>query len=422
VATETLAQGKSARLRAKIAILTGNHLCHNPRVIKEACALGNAGYEVEVLGGWFDSELKQMDQALLSSAPFAFTPIIDLAAGGASRLVGQVKSRLSRVAHQSFRFESVWQLGPAVAALSKAADEKDADLFIAHSESAMVAAVDLLKRGKTVGVDMEDWFSEDLLPETRRHRPVKLLRGLESKVLRDGAHKTCTSRAMAEALAAEYDCEPSVVIYNAFPWSDRASIDDAIKDRRDRRVPSIHWYSQTLGPGRGLEDLVAALPFVKDEAEIHLRGKPAPSFDSWIKGQIPNQWRAHVFVHDLVPNDELLSRIAEHDIGFAGEQKYCKSRDLTVTNKILHYLLGGMAVIASDTTGQREIAEQASNAVCLYQPGKPLDLAERLNSVLSHREHLEQMKSAALKAAQGIFCWERQEPKLIATVNSALSR
>ena len=62
----------------------------------------------------------------------------------------------------------------------------------------------------------------------------------------------------------------------------------------------------------------------------------------------------------------MLSRIAEHDIGFAGEQNYCRSRDLTVTNKILHYLLGGLAVIASDTAGQRQIAAQAGEAVRVY--------------------------------------------------------
>jgi len=54
-----------------------------------------------------------------------------------------------------------------------------------------------------------------------------------------------------------------------------------------------------------------------------------------------------------VDGDDLLSRIAEHDIGFAGEMPHCRSRDLTVTNKILQYLLAGLAVVASGTAGQR---------------------------------------------------------------------
>ena len=147
-------------------------------------------------------------------------------------------------------------------------------------------------------------------------------------------------------------------------------------------LPSIYWFSQTLGPGRGLEDLIAALPLLDRDIEIHLRGRAAPGVNEWIRSQTPARWRDRVFLHPLVPNEELLSRLAEHDVGFAGEQPYCRSRDLTVTNKILHYLLGGLAVIASDTVGQREVAMQASGAVTLYEPGNSAALAQALQTLI----------------------------------------
>lgn len=405
----------------RIAILTGNHLCYNPRAIKEALALAQAGYEVEVLGAWFDADLKRTDQALLDRADFTFIPVVDLTEDGAERLVERAKSKIGRVAHRSFGFESDWQLNPSVAAFKKAASQNDADLFIAHSESGMVVAADLLTRGKRVGLDMEDWFSEDLLPEARQWRPLKRLRSLEKLLLTLGCYRSCPSRAMSDGLAAEYQCVAPDVIYNAFAWSDRASIDGLIKDRRDRRLPAIHWYSQTLGAGRGLEDLVAALPFIEREAEIHLRGKSAPGFTQWLFAQLPDKWRDRIFVHDLVLNEELLSRTAEHDIGFAGEQKYCRSRDLTVTNKILHYLLGGLAVVASDTAGQREVAAQAKGAVHIYRAGDPHGLAAKVNLLLSSAAELARAKEAALAAARETFCWEQQAPKLLRNVEAALS-
>src|SRR5262249_53438318 len=147
-------------------------------------------------------------------------------------------------------------------------------------------------------------------------------------------------------------------------------------------LPSIHWYSQTLGQGRGLEDLIAALPLLKSEAQIHLRGQPAAGFEEWLRTQIPDELRSRVFVHGLVTNSELLSRVAEHDIGFAGEGKYCRSRDLTITNKILHYLLAGLAVVASDTAGQREVAGYGADAVLLSPSGDPAALTARLDSLL----------------------------------------
>ena len=181
---------------------------------------------------------------------------------------------------------------------------------------------------------------------------------------------------MSEALAREFGCPQPTVVYNAFPWSARESVDGLFKDRRDRRLPSIHWFSQTLGHNRGLDDLIAALPLLKHEAEIHLRGKPVSGFENWLAHRVPEAWRGRIMVHEPVRNTELLSRITEHDIGFAGETPVIRSRDLTVTNKILYYLLAGLAVLASNTAGQREVAALAPGGVFLYprdtrEPGKP---------------------------------------------------
>ena len=317
--------------------------------------------------------------------------------------------------------ENAWQLGAASTALRRAARKSAADLFIAHSESAIWALSEPSKPDQRLAVDMEDWFSEDLLPEARKDRPLKMLRRAEQVALHKPAYATCTSLAMSKALAKAYHCEPPKVIYNAFPWNDRDKIDGQIKDRRDRSLPSIYWYSQTIGPGRGLEDLIAALGFVEVEAELHLRGKITAGFSDWLATAIPANWRSRVFVHDVVSNDELLSRIAEHDLGFAGEQKYCLSRDLTVTNKMLHYLLGGLAVVASDTVGQREVASLANGGVIIYRSGDSQHLASQLNRLLSSPDELSNAKKAALVAAAETFCWEKQAPTLLTAVSEAIN-
>lgn len=404
-----------------IVILTGSHLCHNPRVLKEATALAGAGYSVEVLGAWFEAILRDRDQELLARLPFKFAPVIDLTRSRVTHMTCRVRTKLGLLAFRFAGYQNRWQFGYAVAALRQAAWARAADLYIAHSESAIAAAIDLRRAGRRVGVDMEDWFSEDLLPEARKHRPIRLLRDLERRLLRQGAYSACPSNAMSEALAREYDWSRPTVIYNAFPWADRQSLDDLLKDRRDRRIPSVHWYSQTLGEGRGLEDLLAALPLMEHEVEIHLRGNPTAGFDSWLAGRVPKNWQDRVFVHGLVTNEDLLSRIAEHDIGFAGEMKYCRSRDLTVTNKILHYLLAGLAVVASDTTGQREVAEQAPDAVELYPSGDAPALATRLNVLLESPRNLALAKAAALRASEQIFCWERQQKVLLEAIHRAVS-
>jgi glycosyltransferase involved in cell wall biosynthesis len=410
----------------KIALLTGNSLCHNPRVVKEASALARAGHDVHVLGAWHERGLKERDLGLLEALPFAFVPVLDFTLPGTRNHVARFLQRLGRKSAQlAYRIagrESPMQLGLGIGRMVRLALDLQADLYIVHSEAGLEAGHRLLRRGRSVGVDMEDWFSEDLLPEARRHRPIALLRALESELLLRGVHASCPSHAMSRAIAGAYSCTPPTVVYNAFPWSERQSLDARMMDRQRREIPSIHWYSTTLGPGRGLEELVEAISLLKHDVELHLRGNPVAGFAESLKSRAADRWRGRLFFHSVVPNGELLSRIAEHDIGFAGEQSYCRSRELTVTNKILHYLLGGLAVVASDTAGQREVAQKAPGAVSLYAPGNAQQLAELLDSLIASPERLRAARAAALAAALEALSWERQEPTLLDAVAHALAQ
>ena len=406
---------------ARIVILNSSHLCHAPRMIKEAETLAEAGYYVQVLGAWFDHELKERDRRVANNAPFAFVPVIDFVDGSlAKNYCLRLRGKWASLTYKLLGVETPWQLGYAYSALRREALRKNADLYIAHSELAIGVAVELLRIGRHVAVDMEDWFSEDLLPAARRNRPLRLISKLEGEILAGGLYSSCPSNAMSRALADAYGCTLPAVVYNAFPWTERRSLDGLRKDREDMTLPSVHWFSQTVGLGRGLEELIAALPSVEHDFELHLRGQIIPGFDDWIRQRLPQRWRDRVFFHALVPNDELLSRIAEHDIGFAGEMKYARSRDLTVTNKILQYLLAGLAVVASDTQGQAEIAERAPEAVSLYPSGSSRRLAACLNALLASPDRLLAAKAAALHAAERVFCWERQQRTLLQAVKRAL--
>lgn len=411
--------------RSRIVLLSGNSLSHNPRVLKAAGASARAGHDVTVLGAWLDADLKAQDRRVLDNAPFRFVPVLDATRSDwretATQLLRRSRRKAAHLVHRVTRRESAALLGYATAPLLAHARDIAADLYVAHSEPALYAAWQLMRTGRRVGVDMEDWFSEDLLPQARRSRPLKLLHCLEGELLRRGAYASCPSRAMSAALGEAYGGKAPVVIYNAFPCADRATRAGRRQDRRDPALPSICWYSQTLGPGRGIEDLVAALPLLNGRPELHLRGRAAPGMEAWIRSRLPESWRPRVFIHPLVRNDALAERIAEHDIGFAGETQDCRSRDLTVTNKILQYLLGGLAVVASDTAGQREVAVAAPGAIALYRPGNPRSLADALESFLTSPGTLEDAKRAALQAAQQTFCWEKQEPVLLEALTVALA-
>jgi glycosyltransferase involved in cell wall biosynthesis len=408
---------------AKILILIGAHLCTAPRPQKEAETLAHAGHDVIVRGFWFDPELVKRDRLLMVNKKWRFEPIIDFQPTHRFKNWEiRLQGRLAKERFQRFGTFSPALLGYGAKAMLRAARQARADLTIVHSEAGLWVGKQLLDEGFCVGVDFEDWFSEDLLPEARVTRPIAQLRALESRLARECTYCLTTSDALAEALAEAYQAPKPTVIYNAFPWAERQQMDRQRCDRQNPSLPSLHWFSQTIGPGRGLETLFQALHYLKIPAEIHLRGNSPESYRLWLEQQVPSEWRNRLFIHPTVPNAELRSRIAEHDIGLALECSDIPSRNLTVTNKLFQYLQGGLAVIATDTVGQREIFSQRPAIGRLIPNNDPLSLVQALEDLLQTPEKLSAAKAAALQAAKEEFCWESQANKLLQAAEFTLSK
>lgn len=307
------------------------------------------------------------------------------------------------------------------------ARKQEADLYIGHLEEGMWAAEKLRREGKRVGVDMEDWYSEDLLPEARNDRPIRLLKKLEKNLLCHGTYSSCTSEAMADALVKEYGCRRPVVVRNVFPLKDREGLDGKWKDRpgmskwmernnpteeRPKEAPvSIHWFSQTIGPGRGLEILFQALEGTGGNWELHLRGN-LKEYKKWLQAVCPAGVRQRLTVHGLVKNEELPSRISEHDIGYAGELREPRNKDLTISNKLFQYLQAGLAVVASDTEGQKEAAREAKKAAKIYPAGSVAELRKEISQMVGSNEYRIASRRAAWEAEEAL-CWERESEKLV---------
>jgi glycosyltransferase involved in cell wall biosynthesis len=415
-----------------VVLVSGNHICSNPRAVKEADALSSAGFEVHVLGGAYKPELKERDAQLIAGKAWTYRAVYDLTKSAAARLQLRLQRKLGLILWSKARVANSWQIFYGTDQLSRVVARLDADLTIAHWEAAMPAVVRQMRRGKRVGIDMEDWFSEDLLPSARSSRPIGMLSDWESELL-SGAHSTCTSEAMGDALVARYGCRRPVVIRNVFPSAERNSLDGEWRDRvgftgindptspRPEAKPvSVFWYSQTIGPGRGLEELFAAVAHLRGNFEVHLRGDIG-GYEGWFDGLLAPQLREKTHTHPVVGNNELLSRISEHDVGFAGERPEPPSRDLTITNKFFQYLQGGLAVVASATAGQKEGAQDAAGAVVLYNPGDVDGLRSALQRLIDNRAKLRAMRAAAWEVS-GRLSWENEAPKLVCSVEKALNR
>lgn len=403
---------------SKIAILTASHLCRNPRVVKEASALGHAGYDVTVLTASTHARFEAIDRALLDGQPFRHVALDYSSPGFGTRVrnfVQRARTRFARSAVERFGWESSTALGPAGALLALAR-RTPADLTIVHTEIPTWAATKLIADGRRVAVDFEDWYSEDLLPEDRRGRPLALLRAAEAFALRHAVFASATSRSMADALAAAYGGPTPVVIRNVFPRQPVSRVDRPLGDA----PPAIIWFSQTIGPGRGLEAFIAAWRQTRTPSRLALLGDARPGHREALLAALAPDQRARVDFLPAVAPGELPAKLAEFDLGLALEQRTPLNRDLTITNKLFQYFNAGLGVIATATCGQREVLETCPNAGLVVDSIEDSRFVAQLDELLADRARWRRMQEAARAAAVAEFCWEIESKRLLNAVEAAL--
>lgn len=396
----------------KILILTASHLCRNPRVVKEATTLGAAGFDVTVMSVSVLERFERMDLALMQGQPFQ-RKVLDLRV---ANLAQRGATWGARLLSRSLKIETAQSLGPA-GALLRFARSHPADLTIAHTEIPLWAARHLSRGGRRVAVDMEDWYSEDLLPADRRSRPLRLLQQAEHWALHHAAYTSTTSDCMAAALAVAYGCPKPVVLRNTFPLAPRSRLDRPI----GAEPPAFIWFSQTIGPGRGLEAFLAAWAQTRTPSRAILLGDSRPDYQQHLLSRLPESRRTDLSFIPLVPPGEVAAMLNACDIGLALEPHEPRNKYLTTSNKIFQYLNAGLAVVATNTAGQSEVMQAAPGCGLLIAADGGQQLTKQLDDLLGDRDRLRSCQIAARSAASTQFSWAHDASRLLAAVEQALA-
>jgi glycosyltransferase involved in cell wall biosynthesis len=393
----------------RILIVSSGNPCRNPRPYKEALTLGRAGYDVTLLAPSGGAHLDALDADLLKGAPFALQTLPTRSA-----FLPRLRPWLARRAVR-LGLHSVHALGNPDTLLRRVR-ELPAGLTIVHNEIPHWIGTRLLAEGRRVAADLEDWHSEDLLPSDRRHRPLRLLRAVEKNLLHHARYVTTTSHALAGALHARYGGTRPEVITNAFPLDPASALARPSADS----PPAFFWFSQTLGPGRGLERFLDAWVLTRAPSRVVFVGKPVSGYEHHLRARLPENFRDRLTMRPLVPPAELPALIAAHDIGLALEDASIRNRDLTITNKILQYLNAGLALLATDTAGQREVLAHAPEAGLIAPSDDASSYAAVLDTLAADPTRLRQRQQAARRLAEDVYCWENEAPRLLALVEKAL--
>jgi glycosyltransferase involved in cell wall biosynthesis len=413
-----------------ICLVSSLHLCYNPRLLKEADALHEAGSSERVVAMRVDPAKAEWDKRLLSSRDWRLD-VVDACHDNLAGRFTWFKSALRQRFHQRSGWLRQQRSGSEMAfnryfpEMCRLVAHERADLFIAHNLQALPVAAFAARRWHArLGFDAEDFHRGEISEKDADRAPLReLIMAIEQKHIPNCDYLTAASDGIGDAYATTLGVSKPVTILNAFPLSERQGHTPNEELQRERQGPglSLYWYSQVIGADRGLKDVLQALALLPPEVSLHLRGVWAGGFESVFRKQA-EELRVidRVFILPPAPPDQLVERAAQHDVGLALEAGETENRRIAVTNKILNYFLAGLAIVATNVPGQRAILESAPEAGFLFRPGDAESLAANLSEWLRHPAKLRLARGRSKYYGESRFCWEAEKGKLFAGVESAL--
>ncbi|HEV2478858.1 MAG TPA: glycosyltransferase [Puia sp.] len=403
----------------KICIVTTRHISYNPRVLKEADALCAAGYEVVVVA--VDNNLQQhaFDVELMAPRKWTLKTVDFRKTGGIQgvRWIGYtIRQKLcSALTKLSFRYGIAERAGEkGFDGLTRLAKAQKADLYIVHHAEALGAGAAAARHNKTdLGFDAED-FHRGM--NGMDARAVAMIGFLEAKYLPHCIYVSAASRGIAEGYRREYGIKDPLTLLNVFPL-------EPIDAIRLGTPPRFYWYSQVIGPHRGLEGLMEAAGRLTAPFEVHLRGTMQqgyrPVMDELIQR---HRLEGKIFFHDPILAAGLIPEASRYDVGLALEMNTSENAMVAVSNKLFSYLVSGLAVIATDTDGQKDILRSFPDAGILCKMDDPQSLAATMQCYLDDPDRLLGTRMAARSAAENGFNWEKESGKLVACVERILGK
>lgn len=405
--------------RRRICIVTPGQIGSNPRVVKEADTLHSAGYDVTVVATRTSDAVEPRDRALMLRIPWTLhrvelTSRLNWRARRAAQIAALGIYRLSgagRIAAHAF--------SPFTQALMGAALKCHADLYIAHYPAALPAAAAAARlRRAHLAYDAEDFHLGQAPDGAAYDEERALLRAIEDAHLRSCAYVTAASPGIADALVDAYGISRPHVLLNVFPL-DQAPAAPTRSGEADPR-PSIYWFSQTIGPNRGLECAIRAIGLAKSKPHLYLRGAPARGYDRELR-DLCVAAGAGGRVH-LLPSeapDEMVRIAAKYDVGLCSEPGHTMNNRIALTNKLFTYCLAGLPPLMSDIPAQTDFADKAGLNELVYPRNDAAALAAIIDrSLEEHR--LEGLRARVWQDGQLRWNWERESELLLGMVREVI--
>jgi glycosyltransferase involved in cell wall biosynthesis len=415
-------------MKPRVCVVTAGHLSTCPRMLKAADALHAAGYRVRVVSTNHTPWASAADRDVMSrrartQSTWTWQPIdYSRATARARQLLTGVRFRLAQATARAAGPARV-PIGIAIRAYSRVHDElvaavasEPVDFVYGGTTGALAAvAASAARLGVPYGIDLEDLHSGEQ-GGSGSGLVHALAERIERLALERAAFATASSPMIADAYLRKYGRRP-IAIHNTFSIAFRGESADAPSPLR------LYWFSQTLGAGRGLDEVVRALGRIGGPAELHLRARPIPSYLAALRQLQRDAAPAVTLVHhEPAPPDDMVPLAQGYDASLSCEQPDVPNKQLCLGNKIFTSLAAGTPVIVSRTAAQTELARDLGGAAFAYDCGDVDGLSEILRRLASDVEARRHAADRARAAAQRRWHWEHDADRgaLLGAVGDAI--
>jgi glycosyltransferase involved in cell wall biosynthesis len=407
----------------RITIITAGHVSAAPRMLKAADALSCAGHHVRLVSVNHTSSMATIDTTVIAQRRWS-SSVVDYSAAtapGVRRRTG-MRFKMMRTLASTVGPSRV-PASVAIRAYSRVHDElvrkataEPANLIYGGSTGALAAVAESAVRlGVPYGIDFEDLHSAEANGAGSALSNALAAR-VERHVISGARFVTAGSPMIAEAYDDRYGVRV-IPIHNTF-----SIVADPRVGRRDGPL-RLYWFSQTLGPQRGLEDVVRAAGEANVPVELHLRARAIPEYlESIRKLQASVASKLEIVMHDLASPDEMVALAQPYDAGLACEEPHVLNRQICLTIKIFTYLAAGIPMLLSRTPAQARLEPVLGPAAFGYDIGDVSAIACALRELSNNASVRQRSRTAARAAAHQRWHWEHPDDRgaLLAAVEAAL--
>jgi len=237
-----------------------------------------------------------------------------------------------------------------------------------------------------------------------------LIRRLEHFLIKRADKVITVSDGIADCLARQDGIERPLVIRNISEFSISETEPSGGNHFGFNRDYKVVIYQGGLHAFRGIKNVIRAMKFLDKNIVLVLIG------DGSVRGDLEREvaeldLKNRVKFTGWVSSQSLLALTQQSDLGLVPTENICLGYYYSLPNKIFEYIAAGIPLAVSNLPELEKIIKEYKIGET-FNPADPKDIARAIQFVLQDRSHYQVLKKNVVEARK-ILNWDKEKQKLL---------